>query len=433
MSNGLDPYAVRDQLKTLLQLPLRDRPAEWDDQVARAVGLLSVDYPVQAEANLALEELALIKLAAQRGNKAAKARVLSHTRWKGVPPPQLSSALQSAEERKAALKGLTRVRAPWVLHYVLTDLAAAEKSCIPDLIVWAVANADSAEEVVRAWSEQQQLGPAFAEVTSAWIGAFLKSSAFNGLPAGDSFLEAVSQMVATAEASAGETKLPDGKKSRLRLQAALVDLLGFGVSKDPKLFLRPAFSGALTRISALATPPPRAVAVRRTSILERAAAVLALLYSVAEVDSRRDIAKTSQNLAAEYEGYRKYVEALAAKDPAVMALLVDQDLPQTRRAGASIEDALGSLLSDVDDICRRYPGDAAIQQLRERVGAVADEVNVREFGREGEEASFNPMRHVLAGSATGVPGPVIVRRPGVVSVRADGSERVLVKAVVEFK
>lgn len=433
MNSSLDIRGVRDQLRALLGLPARERSTDWEDEVGRAVGLLSVDYPAQADPTLALEELALIKLAAQRGNKAAKARVLTHARWRAGPPPPLSTGLQSTEERKAALQGLARVRAPWVLEYALAELASADKALKPNLLNWVLANVGSSEEVVRALSDERDLGQKFAEFASDLVAALLKSAGFGALPTGDSFLEAVSKLVATAQSLEGETSPQHAKKSRLRLQAALLDLLSLGTSKEPRFFLRPAFSGALVQVSALAAPLPRASALRRTSILESGAAVLALLYSMAEGDSRRDVAKVSQALAAEHEGYRRFLEAVAATNPGWMGLIREQDPSRGNRSGGSIEDALGSLLPEVDDLCRKYPDDPAIQQLRHRVETVAREANVREFGREGEEVSFDPLRHVLAGSSTAVPGLVAVRRSGVVAVRDDGSERVLVKAVVESK
>lgn len=47
MNSVVDIRGVRDQLRPLLGLTGRERSAASEGQVARAVGLLSVDYPVQ--------------------------------------------------------------------------------------------------------------------------------------------------------------------------------------------------------------------------------------------------------------------------------------------------------------------------------------------------------------------------------------------------
>ena len=102
------------ELRKLLAIAPKDRTEEWQDTTRKLVNLICADFANQEDSSLALIEITLVALAAQKGCKEAKKRNLKPTRWLSQKPPNISDIFDDIDEAKLCIRVLQTIQSDWI-------------------------------------------------------------------------------------------------------------------------------------------------------------------------------------------------------------------------------------------------------------------------------------------------------------------------------
>ena len=420
-----------DLLRSLLDDPKpKDEP--WQTQAGRAVSMVAVGFLSEPNDELALRAVALLALAQSHGVKEARKRAIKLSRWAETVPPSLATLL-AKDEQQAALTALAKLTTAWSRPYAEQALADSTlpEEFVPDLLKWArttfadnlsftrdfyapqVVAAKSAERIAVLLKEATRLLKAAkpevaakpVECVSALIGAF-------GQP--------------VRPAAADEKAFGSGV-------ASLLNLIQDQAAALPAVLLQPGFVMAVGGLSTLTAK----------GAVSKQVAAAAEALSLATVSLlMADLERSGQQAAdhwramlpiwrAAYSSWDASVAAAAAVSPAMAALAsegnrnaeADPDPYAAEAIFARLLPAWDAFVAELPDPSRASSLSAMLQQAAGTAGVVP-------LGEKGAVVGYDPLSHHLAVEADEPPRQVCVIRPGVQVLRADGSARVLVAALV---
>lgn len=418
-------------LRALLDAP-RPKDESWQAEAGRAVAMLAVEFLKEPSDELALRSVAVLALAQSLGVKEARKRAIKLSRWAETAPPSLAT-LPAKDEQQAALTALAKLTTAWSRPYAeqaLADLSLPEEF-VPDLLKWArttfadnlsftrdfyapqVVAAKSAERIAVLLKEATRLlKPSKPEVAakpvecmSALIGAFGQSS----------------RCAAAAEKAIGSGV------------ASLLHLVQDQAAAMPAVLLQPAFVMAVDGLSAVAA---------KGAVSKQVAAAMEALSLATVSLLMADLGRSGQQAAghwrpmvpiwrAAYPSWDASIAAAATVSPAMAALAsegnrnaeADPDPYASEAIFARLLPAWDAFVAELPDPSRASSLSAMLQQAAGTAGVVP-------LGEKGAVVSYDPLSHHLAVEAGEPPRQVCVIRPGVQVLRADGSTRVLVAALV---
>ena len=174
------------ELRKLLAIPPAERPPEWQSALGPLIGALGVDFSRQEDPEVALVQISLISLAAQKGSKDAKKRALKPTRWISSPPPSVSELFHDIDEARSAVRVLQPLRTDWLEGYVCSELSKNKWPVLTASFVdWLLKTTPSVEAFLHAlYGIAQQSGA----IHETWITTVLENAtkilAKSSLPAG---------------------------------------------------------------------------------------------------------------------------------------------------------------------------------------------------------------------------------------------------------
>lgn len=416
------------ELRDLLATAKGQRGKDWQETVARHVALLFADYVGQSDERVALCEISVISLAAQKGSTGAKKLNLRPVRWISSAPPELSECVNGPDEAKAAIRVLRPIKAAWTVGYIQRELTKNKWPEITgELIAWQLRSSPTVEAFLHAISSTDVPSGISA---AAWIGnvlqAALKILARAHVSSGPGFMAAVEQVAARA-------RLPsDLGAERQRAQRAIVALVSQRSSVDPAVLLQGGAVGAVRAMAALSSPPDVASIVEFEAMTRRMVAVTSMLVPLAD----RAMLSHLRNVWAAYRDYATRVEQVlktaVTEHPAlgVMEMAEDDLTDGEPRVTEGLEGVLTELIANWESYSAQHHGDPAVRQLSLRIDGLIEYLGVGRFGAEGEIVPFDPLRHHVPEATATPPARVRVSRAGIAMLRPDGTSRVLLKAIV---
>lgn len=421
------------ELPILLSVAKSSRASDWQDIVARHVAMLSADFQTQMDDRIALREISLISLAAQKGSNDAKKRSLRATRWLSVAPPSISDAIENLDEARAAVRVLQPLRANWAIRYVQLELTRNKwPSMIGAYVAWGFKASVSLEGFLDVVNGTEVPSGASA---SGWMGivlqATLKPMASARQPSGSGFMAEIERLALKASVSGGESPAAD-KGERQAAQRAIIAVVSRCSAVDPGVLLQGAAIAAVRSVAAMSKSPD-AVATSEFEILCRRLIALAGLLLPA---ANRQLLSHLKNL---WSAYRECIpraeqvfKSAISENPALRSLEgTDHDEPEgDQQATPALESVLTELVANWDSYAEIHHGDPAVQQLSLRIEDLIQHLGIVRYGVAGEVVAFDPLRHHLPDATRTPPTRVIVRKPGIALQRRDGTSRVLVPAIV---
>lgn len=423
------------QLRAALAIPKADRSPDWEEATAKLVALTAVDYLKQPDDSIALQELALVHLAGTRGCKSARKRELSPLRWRERPPPRLSETFADADEAKAAVVGVSALRADWVVRFVLEELRSPSlEAARAELIAWAAANSSNLASLLNTLAAAFPLSSSDSRtVLFEATALLLRPEILSTHAIGDDFLISLVDLIGQAAAP----KAPH--EDSVRAESSQVESLAVQVvvaldaltSVRPALLVRPASSALLREAGRRVPHWPTSVKQAVTRVLQRVVSLLECLQSV-------DSSATASLIAEVSKGYAAALPAAAKAVPERDTLMRLGTLATgSEKQGASahgaeeMEQSLATLLAEWDAFAMAAGASAEVTQIGKQIEAVARLAHVERFGALGDVVAYEPLQHHLTGDADVPPLRVLICRSGVRKQRPDGSFRVILKALAE--
>jgi hypothetical protein len=112
--------------------------------------LVSNDFASQTNSRIALNEISLITLAANVGNKNAKKKVLKPNIWLKTQPPSIAEEITDIEQRKSAIKSLSSIKADWVIPYILNELKVNQEEKLQlDYLDWLLKQSQTISQLLK--------------------------------------------------------------------------------------------------------------------------------------------------------------------------------------------------------------------------------------------------------------------------------------------
>jgi hypothetical protein len=431
-ANQAPKQGVLAELRRALAVPSGERPPSWEEETARLVALTSVDYMKQEDDAIALQDLALVNLAAARGCKGARKRVLDPARWRERPPPSLATGLESADEARAAIKALASLRAGWVINYVVAATNVLSLAPVrSDLLSWAAANSPNLETLLSSlnatWQDKADQDQSAVFDAAAFL---LKPDVLTHYPLGDGFLAEVVDLVEHVHRTSASSGAPEQIRRRSTMQAQVISALDWITSIQPATALKPVVPGVLQSAAKLSTQWAAPTRQSLLHILARATNLAALVLTVGN-----EVAQASAKaMAAQFAAAIPASLALPRERDALLRLAIAEaatDRRQTMqfRDAEEMEQAVASLIPEWDIYAQAHAGEQEVQQLGRQIDKIAHLARIERFGVPGAVEAYDPFRHHLAESHGAPPLRIEVVRAGLRIVREDGTERVLLQAL----
>lgn len=420
-----------DRVRELLARPKPKSP-EWQDETGRLISMLALGFAQEPDESSALTIVALVGQATARGVKAAKLRDLRLVRWVEAAPPSLS-VLGSVDEKRAGIAALSKLKAPWWRGYTeaALDNVDVPAALIPHIARWGLG-------VERDWPAY--LGGSYASAVAAApdlarAAALLKEAPklmrFAEYKRPASVAEALHRLL---EAATQITKQHEGGGKAvaavLKRTFDVVEIAGHGL---PALLLQPAYVSAHGQLTAALNAGKRSAPA---NLGTASSATISLL-----VDSVARFGKGAVELlrpliaiwSSTYPGFSKQLREAVALEPGLSGLLAGQGEPEeqiNQDDRYATEGAFATVLPAWDAFVGQLPDPTTADSLGLMLRDAAASVGVERFGEVGALTLFDPLAHHLAGGQQVPPLRVSVARAGVLVRRADGTERILLKALV---
>ncbi len=420
-----------EMLRALLNDP-KPKDEFWQEQAGRSVSLLAVAFFKEPDEHEALRSVALLTLAQGLGVKEARKRSMKLTRWAEMMPPMFS-ALTTKDEQQAALLALAKLTAPWSRRYAelaLADLATPDE-LVPDLLKWARTTFVDVHSFTR-----EVYAPLIASCRSSERPAILLKDASRLLRSTkpdipEHVAETISVLIDSFCRSA-PPGAPDEKAMGSSI-AALLHLVQDQTTAMPALLLQPVFVLAVSRLTEVAS---KGSASKQVAIAAEALSLATVSLLMADIDRTGRSAVAHWRLMmpgwkAAYPRWSDHLTSAAVISPG-MAAVTSADLMDSPTTGdtyaseavfARLMPAWDAFVADLPDASRASSLGAMLRQAAETVGVVP-------MGKRGEVVSYDPLSHHLTSEESTASTQVRIARPGVQVLRADGSTRVLVAALV---
>ena len=423
------------ELRTLLAVPVSKRSADWQSILGTLVGALCVDFSKQESQETALVQISLVSLAAQKGSKDAKKRVIKPARWISSAPPSLSRVFDDIDEARSAIRVLQPIRADWVTSYVCGELSENKwPDLTSPLVTWLLKVVPTVESFLHVTNAVSQPSNS---TYAAWVAAVLRNAvkvlSKAPSPAGDALMSEVAESASRiAEPIAGGSGTSD-QLAKAEARQALLALLSQVSSFEPSVLVQGAGVAALRGLCKSSDERKGRAPLELETLCHRTISMLKVLTPGADktqLAHYRDIWKA---YSAGLPRAEQLLKNAAKGTPALNLLQAStEDRDETAGIGvtAGLETILCELVVNWDDYYVHHLGDPAAQQLGVRIDELIRQLGVARFGETGQVVAFDPVRHHLADSSSARPGKVRISKPGLVLERPDGTSRVLLMAAV---
>ena len=424
------PPHPAELLRTLLDEP-KPKDEAWQAQAGRAVSILAVGFLKESDDEAALRAAALLSLAQSLGVKEARRRAIKLSRWAVTAPPALTT-LPVKDEQQAALTALAKLTTPWSRQYAeqaIADLSLPE-DFLGELLKWARATFPDNLSFVREFYAPQVAAVRSAERTAALLKDATKLLRPSKPEPAAKLAECSSALIGALCQSARPVAAEE--KAFGSSVAGLLHLVQDQAAAAPAVLLQPTFVMSVGRLAAITEKGAAAKQVA-TAAEALALATISVLTADLERTGRQAALHWREMVPTWRSAYPSWDECIASAvvvSPALAMLSGGDDLapesPDTYESEAvfaRLLPAWEAFVSELPDASRASSLSAMLRQAAETVGVVP-------MGEKGAIVSYDPLSHHLDDEQSEPPSQVRVVRPGVQVLRADGSARVLVPALV---
>ena len=439
---GIDSTLVIDravgtvaELRRLLAIEPDERTSDWQSTVGGVVGLICTDFAKQENCDVALIEITLISLAAQKGSKDAKKRALKPTRWASLASPSISEIFTELEEAKSAIRVLQPINADWIEGYISREIALNKWPALSlPLVEWLLKTTPTIEAFVRALKREivQFSGNDTAWITQAIENAtklIVKSPVYAGVGMMSEIAELISDLDSLSQPVSGCKIANEAQSAR----HAILSFVNQVSNIEPSVLVQGAAPATLNRISQITESKKSAPGNDAEHLCRRTINLLAMLLPNADkalLTHYRNIWSSCRNISSIADQLIKNV----ARDYPALNLIItpynDKLTLEDLGVTAGLESVLCELMVNWDDFFALHREDPAADQLAARIDELGLQLGVVRFGHVGEETPFDPIRHYLTDSSSSPPSKVIILKPGILIARSNGSSRVLLMAAV---
>lgn len=421
------------ELRVLLGIAKNGRPKEWQELVARHVSALCADFPGQSDATIALGEIALVALAAQKGSSDAKKRVLKPVRWISEKPPDITETFESLEEARAAIRVLQPIKADWVAGYIQGELAKNKWSpLMRDFLAWQLKVSASLEAFLKSINDS----PIPRDSSAAgWVAPVLhavhKLLAKSRVESGAGYMAEIERLAVKCNALGGGE--PTAIQRDLRAaQRWIVALVSQTASVDPTVLLQGGAVAAVRSIAKLSKVQDHVAASDFDLLCRRLIALMTVLVPLADRVSILHYRNlwTAYRECAPRAG--QLLKNAIRENPALGQLEspLEEGVRSDYGVTHALEGVVTELISNWDSYFAQHREDPAVQQLSARIDDMVKQLGIVRFGAEGEILPYDPLRHDLPDHSSEPPARVIVKKRGIALERPDGTSRTLLAAIV---
>ena len=401
--------------------------------VARQTHLLTICFAKEQDEAVALQCLALIGVAIVRGSKETAKRKPKAIRWTTNTPPSLQ-VLASDEEKRAAIRLFPSITGTWIAPYAFREAANPShgKDLVAELIKWAFKSAETNANLIEVLEEAFRTGVMIdIERIGLVLKVFLKCLAEAQMPIGVRFSEALLELaksLCTFCLISGATD-----KQKLALQSfglALVDAVS---SKEPAILFNPQTQQAVIALSTLSNGWKNPSEKLLQRLAGRMISISLLSAEMHGVEGSSDI-RSILALAAKALPLEKTGKTFAAQRAVIKELLqpiatVEVGAPKTSATDSSMQEQVATLLLAWDAFRLSLPNAEIAKEIDYLIESISTKASVERFGQPGDIQAFHPLQHHLLDSEDSHPASVTIEVPGVRANRADGSFRILIKAL----
>ena len=423
------------ELRKLLAIPPAERPPEWQSALGPLIGALGVDFSRQENPEIALVQITLVSLAAQKGSKDAKKRALKPTRWISSAPPSVSELFQDPDEARSAVRILQPLRTDWLEGYVCRELSINKWPALTASFVdWLLKTTPSVEAFLRALNGiTRQSGTTY----ETWITTVLENAAKllakSHLPAGVGIMAEAAEFAARIDSYAPGSSATSIAARKQKTRGALLTLISQASSLEPSVLVQGAAVSAISSLCPPSGAKKDSAPLELEILCRRTISLLAILMPAADQIHRAHYCEI-------WSAYRKRLPKAdqwlknSARETPILNLLQsspeDQAGPQDLEVTAGLETVLCELVVNWDDYYALQSSDPAVQQLSTRIDELIRQLGVARFGEVGQVAAFDPVRHYRPDTSSVPPSKVTIIKPGIVLQRSNGTSRVLLMAAV---
>ena len=423
------------ELRKLLAIPPAERPPEWQSDLGPLIGALGGDFSRQENPEVALVQITLVSLAAQKGSKDAKKRALKPTRWISSAPPSVSDLFHDIDEARSSVRVLQPLRTDWLEGYVCSELSKNKWPALTASFVdWLLKTTPTVEAFLQALNRIAQQSGAIHET---WITTVLENAtkilAKSSLPAGVGIMAEAAEFALRLDSYAPGSSATSIAATKQKTRSALLTLISQASSLEPSVLVQGAAVAAISSLCPPSGAKKDSAPLELEILCRRTISLLAVLMPSADQTHRAHYCEI-------WSAYRKRLPKAdqwlknSARETPILNLLQssqeDQAAPQDLGVTAGLEPVLCELVVNWDDYYAHQSGDPAVQQLSTRIDELIRQLGVARFGDVGQIVAFDPIQHYLHDTSSVPPSKVTIIKPGIVLKRSDGSSRVLLMAAV---
>lgn len=421
-TDSFDAGSIIIKARALLSSNDGKLSSESLEEIDRAINLLYAKFN-ELDDHEALATCGIIGFAITKGSKNASKKKPKLNRWSSNPPPHITS-LPNDAERSGAIGILKNIKAPWVASYALTNAAKFDghKQITSTLIKWIDTGSTCSADILHGFTEFLKDVP---ETPKAQTEAILKQfptlfeSPINCDPEKHSsaFLNAI-----TVALNVFNSRPECFDKSNPI--ETLISSCDKSSGLEPHILFNPEVQNALCIASKAILKPSKSTSKAIYNIGLRLLSLAEWHVRLHGIDNSADILESLQSISNDL-----LLTSTAKKSKKYTSLLVKSaDTPNPQKITTTdIHTLASSLLLAWDDLLQSSDIESSTVAVTAIIQSMASTLGLARFGKTGQVISFDPFRHFIDGDPT---TNVIVAIPGITVVRPDGSERVLVKAVV---
>lgn len=414
---AFNPIETVNKARDLLNRPERKTTGQALEEVDRAVNLLYARFN-DLDDELALQVCGVIGLAIAKGSKNASKKKPKLSRWNLAAPPPVTR-LSIAAERAGAVTLLKNLKGSWVASYAFINAAECEgdKTTTSALLKWIEAGSTTVCTLLGLTEFLTSLPKSSEKQIETIIK--LTPSLFEMQPNGDSqaFGPALLGAVRSAITAMQSHKPYFGNANPVE---ALISACEKASSLDPQILFNPDTQNALGNALDAISKPGRTTAIALSKIGHRLLSLTAWHVNLHGFDASASILNMLSSID------KKLSLSTIAKKSADYSRLLTKPEPSSfqNRPISDINTLFASLLLAWENFSAKDSGN----EVSVLIETISENLGFSRFGIEGQIVSFDPFKHFIDSEPT---LNVVVVIPGITSIRADGSERVLVKAAVK--
>lgn len=416
------PLETINKARDLLNSQGKKLTGEALEEIERSINLLCAKFN-DLDDHLALQVCGLIGLAIAKGSKNAAKKKPKLSRWNSDEPPSLTE-LTGTAERYGAIKLLKSIKGAWIANYAYINAAqcSGDKQTTSALLKWIETGTTSSIDILLGLTEFLTILPTSTEKQ---VETILKQAptAFDLQHTGDTnafscaFFETVNAAINALKSNAPYF----GKVNPVEIMVSVCEKAS---GLNPQILFSPEIQNALGYALDAIAKPSKATSLALSKIGNRLLSLGAWHVKLHGNDGSTSILETLCSIDSNLS-----LSTIAKKSADYSHLLIKSESKKTKTVStADIHTLASSLLLAWENISR----DPSLVKIGGEVTSLIHSISLTlgliRFGVAGQTISYDPFRHFIDSEPT---NNVVIVIPGIAVTRIDGSERVLVKAVVK--